>query len=236
MSSDIVQLAAFSAAIFGAFFGTIGVCDFIAHKLRGSPKPTPRPLPATRPASHKQPAPVRKSVTPPTPFPQPISGYRSLRDFPEPDPLRFVKKWATQQEEKKKEPPRLVVIKKEVLPDPLDPLEALTKLRDSCLSLFHKKPLKTIPPIFIEPDEHFKNSKLPYVYAHYHTSKDVICFNEKYIKENPTPQSLLDTMKHELLHAWIHQHNFNGDRAHDDLFKATAELLGINWWEGLREF
>lgn len=216
MSSDIVQLAAFSAAIFGAFFGTIGVCDFIAHTVK-KPRRTPPPTPVAPKSVMRQPAPP-----PIRPQPRPA----------EPDPLRLVKKWAKKQEEKEKEPPRLAVVKKEIPPDPPDPIEALTKLRNSCLSLFQKKPLKNIPPIFIEDDDHFSK---PIILAHYHTSKDAVCFRKGYL-ETATAQSLADTMKHELLHAWIQQHDFKGDRAHDDLFKATAHLLGINWWEGLREY
>jgi hypothetical protein len=116
-------------------------------------------------------------------------------------------------------------------PTPDTSVYELTKLRDSCLSLFDKKPLKSTPSVFIEEDDHFDSTTTR---AHYHTAENQICFRKGYLDKG-TPQQWVNTMKHELLHAWIHQHDFRGDRAHDDLFKAAAELLGIEWWEGYRE-
>lgn len=117
----------------------------------------------------------------------------------------------------------------------------LTKLRDSCVALFSRKPLKIIPPISIHSDDHFTvigiipdpNFAPPLPNAHYEPSRNIVCFREGYLK-TATAGQLVNTMKHELLHAWIHQHDFSGDRAHDDIFKAACELLGIQWWEGYR--
>ncbi len=118
-------------------------------------------------------------------------------------------------------------------------VDDLTKLRDSCVALFSRKPLKSIPPVYIHGDTHFTQiipdihfaARLPN--AHYEVSGNIICFREGYL-HTATPAQLINTMKHELLHAWIHQHDFDGDRAHDDIFKAASELLGITWWEGYR--
>lgn len=162
-----------------------------------------------------QPTMARKPWVEPQPQnPQPLKP-------PDVDPLRFVKKWVKEQEEKQK----LEQLKADGMS-----VQALNRLRDSCLSLFDKKPLKTIPPVFIKPDDHFS----PNAGAHYEPSKNVICFKESSVNRG-TPGYLADTMKHELLHAWIDQHDFKGYRAHDDLFKAAADLLGIEWREDYRE-
>jgi hypothetical protein len=108
-------------------------------------------------------------------------------------------------------------------------LDDLIKLRDSCLTLFDKQSLKVIPDVAIEPDTHFRVPAL----AHYHTGRNLICYKASYL-ESGDYTSFIDTMKHELLHAWIDQHNFSGDRGHDDVFQAAAHLLGIQWREDYR--
>ena len=100
-----------------------------------------------------------------------------------------------------------------------NPLDSLIRLRDSCLTIFAKLPIPNIPELAIEPESHFSE---PSFAAHYHPDRILICFKDSYLQQADY-LSLVNTMKHELLHAWVHQHNFHGDR-----YLLNIGVLG-NW-------
>ena len=109
---------------------------------------------------------------------------------------------------------------------PLTMLEQLTRLRDSCLSLLDKTPLKDIPLIVTRPKSYF----LELAHAQYESIGNLICFNESYL-ETATPEQLVNTMKHELAHAWLHQHGYDQENWHGPHFQIVAKLLGIEVWQ-----
>lgn len=125
-------------------------------------------------------------------------------------------------------------------PSVLTDLERLTRLRDSCLHNFHKKPLKAVPSIAIKSIEHFSK---PLTLARYEPPQNVVCFKDEYVKE-ASYDELADTMIHELLHAWLNQHGPQGenktwadqqDNPHDQYFEMMAQQLGIEFNPAWRE-
>jgi hypothetical protein len=109
-------------------------------------------------------------------------------------------------------------------PPPDTRLSSLLKLRDSCLALFSKQPIRTLPDVKIFPDDHFAAD----VIAHYDPNEVWICFNQSFLDQNPSYDRLADTMTHELLHCWIHENyiDMDGD-PHGPPFEACAKMLGI---------
>jgi hypothetical protein len=100
----------------------------------------------------------------------------------------------------------------------------LEQLRATALHEFRNHPLKHIPPIFIEPLEHFLDQE----WAHYERRQRIICFSTAYV-EDADISSLLDTMIHELLHAWIHENELGDGDPHGKSFEAACKLLGIHF-------
>jgi hypothetical protein len=79
-------------------------------------------------------------------------------------------------------------------------------------------PLRVIPTLHILPPSMFKNA-----IAYY--KPETICFNDQYL--NRTPEQIENTMKHELLHAWLHQYGFRTGDSHGIHFRVMATYLGV---------
>ncbi len=91
------------------------------------------------------------------------------------------------------------------------------------LPLFQPRyaPLLTVPTLDIFPAFLFHGE-----IAHYRPSSNQICFNENYL--NRVASEIENTMKHELLHAWLHQNGFGNEvDCHGPHFRAMAKYLGI---------
>ena len=99
--------------------------------------------------------------------------------------------------------------------------EELTALARECASRFVPA-LKKIPKVYISPEEDFDDTMAFYIPA-----INEAFFSAAYLKR-ASPEQLKNTMLHELLHAWIHQHKYDDALGHDGAFKAAATMFGID--------
>ena len=98
----------------------------------------------------------------------------------------------------------------------------LDELCDSVLPLFGDIPR---PTISIKPDNEFDHANAHCVWAGTPEERCAIEFNEEYLR-NASTEELENTMKHELIHAWIHAKGIQETERHGHVFILKGREVG----------
>lgn len=120
------------------------------------------------------------------------------------------------------------------------------KLQAVCSSVMHLFDMPE-PRLRIRPQAHFHTYKEFYGLGHpelypgsedhkmraHASGNDYICFNEASLSAQ-SPDVLIDIMKHELVHTWMHHHNLSDGYSdsfrlsHGPIFQAKAKEVGTS--------
>ncbi len=111
-------------------------------------------------------------------------------------------------------------------PDAAPPAKTEQALQALCRKFL---PLFEIPEpkVSIQPPDVFRGGGTGRVVAHFVRAQYAIEINSEYLAR-ATASDLADTMKHELIHAWIHQKGIYQSDCHDETFCQKARSVGVS--------
>jgi predicted SprT family Zn-dependent metalloprotease len=103
--------------------------------------------------------------------------------------------------------------------------QELAKIYREAVKLFDP-PLLANPKLAICGGGHLD----PCTTAHYHASLNQICLNRYWVERGCVYgiNGFRNTIRHELIHAWIYQHGIKDDRSHGREWTKKAIELGVD--------
>jgi hypothetical protein len=132
----------------------------------------------------------------------------------------------------------------------LDHDPSLDKLRDRYLPIFDPAYLEQLipksllvrlgllremapPAFFLRNDKHFDEDpgEPSTSFAHCHDDGITICYRRSNIKE-ASMWSIENSVRHELLHAFMFQHAIENEVSHGPIYRELAKYVGVRWYQG----